>query len=162
VNKEVKRDWAWADTYLPEIKRVLRTLAHRIITISIASDEDDTKYATDYRVTVEAGSVACRVRRPNCSYRDFTLRHSRPSGVETEEQKILAGYCRWYLYAWAQDARRFAEWIFVDLDRLRECDIIAMAPLGTNPDGVRFRIIDLQALELYDCLVAHEKVKRAA
>jgi hypothetical protein len=162
MNHEVMRDWTWANGYLGEVERVLKGLAHQIITISVATEKEDTKYATDYRIIVEAGSVACRVRRPGCHYRDLTIRHSRPSGVDTEEQKILAGHCKWYLYAWALDNKRFAEWIFVDLDQIRESNVICDAPIRRTPQGQQFRTISIDTLSNNGCLIEHKVPWKAA
>jgi len=148
-------DKTWADIYFPEIERVVREVAGKIISIKPADDKLDREQSTDFVITVDAGEIACRIRRGNVQYRDLTLRHSRPSGMRTETDKIKAGFARWYLYAWIENGGRFAEWIFVDLDKLRETLLIDFAPTVKNQDGTTFKAISIPDLEATGCLVAH-------
>ena len=52
-------------------------------------------------------SIACRIRRLNCIYRDITFRAWRSSGSKTEFEKIRNGSGRYFLYAWAKNEKDF-------------------------------------------------------
>lgn len=158
-----QQDKAWADRYLPAIEQVIRQVAGNIITVTLASDEDDWHRATDYIVRVEAGDIACRVRRESyhSRFRDFTLRCSRPSGAVTELEKIKQGLARWYLYAWAREDGTFVDWVFVDLDRLRRSGLL-FEPRKTiaNKDGSSaFVSFSLSELRTHGCIVAQGEQK---
>lgn len=144
----------WADGYLAAIEASLGSIAGRLISIEQASDYQDRHEATDYVLRCEAGAVA----RPDWPHRDFTLRHSRPSGAKCETAKILEGWGRWYFYGWAkQSGRELAEWIVVDLDALRRTKLIEDAPVTWNHDrSSSFKAIQLVKLAQYGCLKAHE------
>ena len=87
-------DKAWADRYLPEIERVVKLMAHKIISIEVSAPEADQFQATDYIVRADAGDIACRIRKWQYfgRFHDFTLRARRPSGISTEVSKIKDGY----------------------------------------------------------------------
>jgi len=152
-----QRDKRWADQHLPEIERVIRSVAADIISIDVASDLADQSFATDYIVKVAAGDVACRIRRWQhwLRFHDFTLRCWRPSGVETEFAKIRKGYGRWYLYAWAKPDLAFGAWVVVDLDKLRDSGLLDMQhPSIPNINGSsRFIALSLALLDDHGCLL---------
>lgn len=146
-----ERDKAWADGYLPQIEVAVREVAGQIIEIREGTEDEDQKEATDYVVHVASGTIACRVRR-NCRYRDLTLRASRPSGVRTELAKIKDGWGRWYLYMWA-DEDSIEDWIFVDMDGLRDSGLLNGERRQRNPDGVTFLPLPVPELDAAGCLV---------
>jgi hypothetical protein len=121
-------DRSWADTYTPAIEKIVRSVAHRIISFKIAPEQEDAKHAADYIITVETGTIACRIRREN-NYlknhpKDFTIRTWRRNGLKTELAKIKEGFGRWYIYAWTKDAKQIESAILVDLNRLRQSKIL--------------------------------------
>jgi hypothetical protein len=133
-------DRFWADTYMPAIEKLVRSVAHRIISFTIAPEQDDVKKATDYLITVETGTIACRVRRTSCIQRDFTVRTWRKNSAKTEIAKLKEGNARWYIYAWAKDNRYFEKAILVDLNRLRKSKILEKIDLAfweNTPDNIR-------------------------
>ncbi len=102
-------------------------MAGRIVEVREATTDEDTRHATDYVVTVGSGDIACRVRDWDSwlKHGDLTIRSRRPSGAKTELAKIKEGFGRWYLYAWvAKDESAIDAWMFVDLDKLRETDLL--------------------------------------
>lgn len=154
-------DWGvskcWADKYLPEVERVIRSQAHQIVTISIASSEKDCRFATDYEVKIAGGDVACRIRDWSAwlHYGDITLRYTRPSGQETEVSKIKKGHGDWYLYAWAKNHQDFGAWLMVDLAKLRSTNLLDTARIHDNFDGSsQFISITLSDL-LHSGCIAH-------
>jgi hypothetical protein len=137
-------DRYWADTYMPAIEQLVRKVAHRIISFTIAPEQEDTKQATDYLITVETGKIACRVRRPQCQFRDFTIRAWRKKGLKTELSKIKEGCSRWYIYAWAKDSKLLENAVLVDLDRLRQSRLLERIDMEfwDTPPTIRYRLIN--------------------
>jgi hypothetical protein len=155
--KTWKADKAWADRYWPQIVGVVREVAGDIITVREATPDEDTRYATDYVLTLESGDIACRVRRWDYWQRfgDITLRNSRPSGAMTEIEKLRQGWGRWYLYAWAKAEGDFGAWVFVDLDALRSSGLLDRSRGDhQNLDGSSsFVSLPLSELRQHDCLI---------
>jgi hypothetical protein len=148
-------DRNWADQYYLAIEKTIKKVADKIITFSIAPEQEDNTQATDYIITVEKGTIACRVRRPNCGYRDFTIRSNRKNGVKTEFAKIKEGFGRWYLYAWAKDSNSFSEWWLLDLNALRASPLLnSERPETPNKDGLTaFKAFSASELYLWDILI---------
>lgn len=148
-------DKDYADGYIPAIREVISKVADKIVKVEIASTDEDQQYATDYIVTLDTGKVACRVRRSNCGFRDLTIRAWRASGQTTELTKIREGFARWYLYAWAQDDNTFKEWIFIDINRMRETGLIYHdRQITKNPDNTTgFVSYSIPELLYHNCLV---------
>jgi hypothetical protein len=104
-------DKQWSDLYVPEVRRIIgiaigkRLLENpEMLTVETATHTEDTQHATDFvaSIATSMGSVACRLRRPECKARDFTIRSWRASGAKTELEKIRAGEGRWFLYGWTK------------------------------------------------------------
>lgn len=143
MDKSTQRDFTWAEKHLEEIKAILKENAMHLLEVQVASEEEDLHQATDMVISVRAGDVAVRVRKPTCTYRDWTIRKSRPGGTPTELEKIQEGYASWYLYCWTSQINCFknkifncskcrevslgckiTEWILVDLSIVRKCGIL--------------------------------------
>jgi hypothetical protein len=158
-----RADRAWADGYEPQLRLLAASYGHVVVTADVASAYEDRCHATDFVLTLaaDASQVAARVRSHDYFERfgDFTLRESRPSGAMTEEEKIVAGFARWYLYCWETNGR-LTRHLFVDLDRFRERPrLLATARRGLkNADGTTFLAISPVALFLAGCLVGSEGV----
>jgi hypothetical protein len=148
---------AWADQFEDEVRRVVRSVAGHIVEIVPSDPVRDMEQAVDYEVRVAAGDISCRIRRAErCSYRDLTMTTRRKSGAIPEADKILEGSVRWYLYAWA-NGREFVEWMFVDLDVVREKKLIERARARgsrRSPDGSRFISISHEELASAGAIVA--------
>lgn len=158
-----KRDKAWADKYLPEIKWVIRRIAGEIIDIRIADDNEDQKQATDYVVTVSSGDIGCRVRRWQYwdKYKEVTFRSSRPSGYETEVSKIKSGNSRWYLYAWVLPCGKFGAWVFLDMDVVRESGVLENRREISNFDrSSKFIAIPITELDKQNCILESGRIAK--
>lgn len=135
-------DKAWADEFVPDAARVIRKVAPLVISVEVATDYADQHEATDLVLRVDGGAWCFRVRKPECRWRDLTIRTSRPSGALTEWAKIQGGFGDYYLYGWTDTAtaagRSLADWIVVDLDKFREHPIRLVGKPAKNPDGVTF------------------------
>lgn len=136
MRNDVKRDWGWADKYLPDIARILKENAVHFISVKIAPMADDLEKATDMVLTLEGGDVAVRIRRDNCSYRDLTIRAWRKGCNRTEIHKIRGGFARWYFYGWINQKGNLADWIIVDLNKMRNLNLFnERRTIRKNPDG---------------------------
>ncbi|MGH9381088.1 MAG: hypothetical protein ACRD2Z_10815, partial [Thermoanaerobaculia bacterium] len=105
--------------FIPEMKGIIGTHL-----IGEAPFEEDAQRATDLIVLkLDAIRVACRIRSSAYLRRyggEFTLRSSRPNGVETELSKILAGWGDYLLYGFAAEAGpSLAAWLLGDLHEFR-------------------------------------------
>ena len=156
-----QEDREWSDTYDPQIKEILRFNAHHILDIDIASFEKDTTNSTDYIIRFKGGDIAVRIRRPDCKYRDLTIRALRNSGAETELSKIKKGFAKLYLYGWINKQNKISNWILVDLDKVREQKLWEDPkspgqdrPLIPNNDGTYFIAIPAQEIEDKKALIA--------
>lgn len=139
-----------ADKHIPEMMKILRENAIYFMDIEIADDYKDAKESTDLIVSVKGGAdVAVRTRFASCQFRDFTIRSRSFCGGETEIHKLRKGFAKWYLYAWELNNGLY-EWILVDLDRVRQNDLLDKNWMGKqNADGqTQFIIIPLK--ELWD------------
>lgn len=161
MRHDVKLNWEWADKYLPDVKRILMANAGHMLDICIAPLDADMNRATDMVVSVKGGDVAVRVRRPRYNYRDLTIRAR--AGGKTEIDKIREGFARWYLYGWTNGDGRLAEWMLVDLDKVREHELLNGRRVIGNRDGrTGFIAIPAEELLAKGCIVAHHvpKLKR--
>jgi hypothetical protein len=140
TNFNYERDRAWADSFTPKIRTLVKEyLLKDIIDIRIATDDEDMKYATDYQIKVDGTSIGCRIRRESSclsKFKDITFRKSRPRG-ETEIEKMKrTREPRWYLYGWIYvDAIHF--WVLMDMNKFRELNLFDSPDNHDirNPDG---------------------------
>jgi hypothetical protein len=155
LNNEHIPDKNWADHYLPEIRKTILKFVDKILSIEPSTEEEDQQYNADYVLTVSSGKIACRIRRPSCKYRDFTIRAWRKLGTKTELQKIKEGFGKWYLYAWAKNNYVFDDWMLIDLDKFRASGLLNTSrDLTQNPDGTTgFIHFNLSELYLGNCIV---------
>lgn len=157
---DVRRDFAWSDGYLPEVRRVLAANAIHLLDIDVATFHQDVKEATDMLVTVRGvKAVAVRLRRAQYPQRDLTIRAERKSGATTELEKIISGKGDFYLYGWTWDMQ-IAEWMLVDLHRLRESGLLQDSQLIPNRDGqTAFIAIPYYRLAARGCVVNSRGLK---
>jgi hypothetical protein len=119
MNGRVKEDFERGRKHLDYIKRVLGQYL-----ISEAPFKEDVQHNTDLIVlTLKPYRIACRVRTYEYFERypkEFTIRSSRPSGVETELQKMLSGWGDYIFYGFEnKDNSSLCAWILGDLDIFR-------------------------------------------
>lgn len=129
-------DFKWQEKYYPQIERILKMNASKIVKVSIADNDADTKEATDFVVTLKSGRIAVRIRKDiGDKYHDLTIRSKRRSGAETELHKIKKGYADFYLYIWT-NAEVITDWWLVDINRLRTSGLLDIPRHETwNRDG---------------------------
>lgn len=115
-----KKDKAWSDKFIPQIKRVLGELF-----ISESPEETDRDEATDLIVLeIRPFRIACRIRKAEFFDRypnEFTIRSSRPSGQKTEIKKIIAGWGDYYFYGFSNHMENdLLSYVVLDLNVFRE------------------------------------------
>jgi len=166
MRRDVQHDFDWADGFGAQIAGILKANVGALIDVRAASPKQDLRQATDLVVSVPEGEVAVRLRRGNIIYRHLTLRYQRRQSRshiwETgyEVSKILAGFARWYLYAWTRGTA-IVEWVIVDLDVVRSSglieDAIEEGRLRENKDGkTTFTWLTLGELHAIGAVVAAE------
>lgn len=118
-------DMDWQRQFIPEIKQVCANYL-----IGEAPEEEDQQRNTDLVVLkLDPVRVACRTRRSvgknGVNYLErypdeFTIRAGRPSGVQTELQKVLSGWGDYIFYGFAAaDESCLAAWFLGDLKVFR-------------------------------------------
>jgi hypothetical protein len=153
-----QHDRQWESRYVEKVKAILRKLLHHLVRISIASYEKDTKEATDFTIEMKGLGLAGRLRRPTCKHRDFTLRSDRTNGAKTELAKIIEGFASRYFYGWIDHNDEIAEWILVDLDKMRDSELFTIPRKPTpNRDGTT-SFVSFSIKELIDagCLLEYQ------
>ena len=148
-------DWEWSDAHLEEVIDILKANSMHMLSIKLATPDEDMSRSTDLVMTVEGGNVAVRVRRQkyHSTFRDLTIRAWRSSGVKTELQKIIDGFGRWYLYAWADD-NGIIDWLLVDLNKLRGSDLFDRPYIINKDNTTGFIAIKDSELKEAGCLIA--------
>lgn len=156
-----QRDRDWSDTYISQVVKLLVSLGHHLVRIDVASLEKDNKQATDFEVRIKGGDIAVRLRRPSVKFRDLTIRTHRDSGAKTELAKIKEGYAFCYFYGGLDTTDTISEWIFVDLDKVRETGLLEKERhIQHNHDGTHFIGIPIRELYNAGCLIAYNLKKR--
>lgn len=151
-NRPYAVDRLWSDEYIPQLRSVLKALLPYCVEINIAPAEMDNKEATDLLIN---STIACRLRKPSCTHRDFTLRVHRDSGHETELAKIKRGHAERYFYGWTDKNHNIVQWIFVDLGKLRASGLLdIIRSYIPNGDGTYFIAITIKELYKAGCIIA--------
>lgn len=154
---DFKRNWTWQQACQKEVVRVLRENAIYMLRVRIATFHEDTKQGTDMVAEVEGGKIAIRLRRPDCGWREFTLR-SFNRGNLTELDKLKSGRSdlAWYLYGWMDDDGRLAEWVLVDMARLVESGLLnrTWREIPNKDGSTKFITIQLPVLRNARLIVA--------
>jgi len=128
----------WSDRFMRQIKQ---TLGEHLI--EIGNIEQDRKEAGDLTVLKSnLVRIGCRIRKHHHlkKYHDqFTIRQSRASGVQTEMDKIRAGWGNWFFYGFEDStSQRVIHWFIADLNVFREHLLVNPQLLenrGGIPDG---------------------------
>lgn len=115
-----ERDRRESDLFIPHLKAILGS-----VFFQIAPVQEDLEHNTDLIVfrMRQIGRIACRVR--DLKYLEtyghqFTIRAGRPSGVDTELQKILNGWGDYTLYGFGnKETKRVVRWAIGDLNIFR-------------------------------------------
>lgn len=123
MTQTFEKNWNFSQKSMPEVVRILKEHAHHFMDFQPASEEQDLKQATDYIIQFKGGTIAIRVRRADCRYRDLTIRAVSGSG-ETEIDKIIRGFADFYFYGWTTTSQEILEYLLVDIQKLRESGLL--------------------------------------
>jgi hypothetical protein len=110
----------WADQFTPHIKSILGYLF-----IQEAPLAQDQRENTDLMFMLFDKRVAIRIRNikdraPFNRRNEWTIRVSRPSGIDTELTKMMAGWADYCLYGWGDETTKKVQAFTVfDLDATR-------------------------------------------
>jgi len=151
-------DRSFSNKHISQAFGILRSLpAGLFVDFEEAGFEADVKEATDVMAVANGMyRIAMRFRRPYKTYRDLTIRSSRPTGAKTELQKIKEGFGDYYFYGWTE-GDTIIEWIFVDLYKLRASGLLDKPRREIpSPDGTHFIAIGHNELEEHGCIIASE------
>lgn len=149
-----QHDRAWGDSKAPQVMAILRPLIPHCVVLSVADVELDNKQATDFTIQLIGGSIAVRLRRPRYTYRDLTIRAYRENGVKTELAKIKEGYAFRYFYGWTDENGAIAEWMLIDMDRLRATNLLDRQAIPNKDGTTSFIAISARELQQAGCLIA--------
>lgn len=116
------KNWEFSEKHIDKIKSILKNQAMHIVNIEVATVDEDLKKSTDLKVTITTGTVAVRIRRNNCKFRDLTIR-AFSGNYETEIHKLRKGFAKWYLYGWLVNDE-IKDWMLIDIDKMRNSGIL--------------------------------------
>lgn len=147
-------DRKWSDQCLDVIRDVLTKNTIKFLRIRLGTDAEDMAECGDFKIEVESGFIAARVRRADCRHRDFTIRSRRDSGAETELAKIRSGKGSRYVYAWVSGMAY--EYIIVNLNKARNGGLFDVVRTDIpNGDGTYFVAIPLRELHAVGALLGY-------
>ncbi|MGQ9621812.1 MAG: hypothetical protein ACUVTX_12680 [Bacteroidales bacterium] len=164
MSGEMRSNWCkdkqWSDSFLPEIEKIVRFVAGKIIDIRPSTDGEDKDFATDYVIEISSGRIACRVRKAEYrKFDDVTIRAWRSSMMKTELDKLREGQVRWYLYVWASESEKeITDWIFWDVKKAQESGLFENRTVLKNVDETTgFISVPIDELEFFHCVVARKE-----
>lgn len=149
-----KDNWNFQLNYYKTVETLLKRNAEYFISVSVATQEQDMKRATDFVVKIEGGDIAVRIRRKYYKYRDLTIR-SKNGIYKTEIDKLKEGWARYYLYCWETDDSKIDEWMLVDMNMVRTMKLLEGRQEKYNKDGkTAFICIPFHELNNNNCILA--------
>lgn len=151
INTDFKSNFAFQDGYMQQIESIVKRNAQHMITTRLASKIEDSQQSTDMVMQVDAGvTIAIRIRRPNCHFRDLTIRSQSWGNGKTELDKLREGWGDWYVYAWANTQGILDEWMLVNIHTMRNAGLLGKDKSErSNKDG-RTAFVNYTIKELYD------------
>ena len=159
-----QRNRSFSDRMLPFALQLVAQLSYILVSVEVATKEDDCKHATDITIKVTGGSIAFRCRTFKVTAREFTVRTRSRNGCETEWHKLSAGYGDFYLYCWANETEDgFTDWVLLDLKKIREHGLLKKMEFGgRNNDKTEWKKLHLHYLSSVNAILRrkgdHEKV----
>jgi len=105
-----------------------------------------------------------RIRKPNCGYRDLTIRAQVRSNGKTEIHKIRdEGKGDIYFYAWTYDnlgKEQMQCYMLVDLNKLRQSGLLDESrQITSNGDGTGFVSYSKDELDRTGALLIYENIQ---
>ncbi|MFZ3046509.1 MAG: hypothetical protein WA151_11385 [Desulfatirhabdiaceae bacterium] len=131
---DYQRDREYADRFILKMSAYLGMCFFKE-----APAKEDMEHNTDLVVlNMGALRIACRLRKFGMLARygdEFTIRASRPSGIKTELDKVMAGWGDYFFYGFANEHDTdIAKWTVIDLTAFRSwCHGYIVAHSGEFP-----------------------------
>ena len=101
-----------------QVVEILNQNVMHMVRIEEATEEQDTRQATDFVIRITGGTVAARVRRgKNTPWRDLTIRSRSRHGGKTEIHKLSEGWGDYYIYCWERDGQ-IVEYMLLDINKM--------------------------------------------
>lgn len=162
MNNRLHQQLDFSEHFYSDVCRLVapHLSTNRFMKAHHASQLQDFNQATDVVLTMDNVHIAVRIRKPDCQYRDITLR-GKNNGQKTERDKILDGYGDLYFYGWTQHRVgqiELCEWVLIDLDKVRETNLLNRPyEHRDNVDGRNpFITIPISVFVNNNALIAHE------
>lgn len=157
-NKIIEMEINRTRIYRPILERIVQKNSHHFVRLQEATIIEDMTEGFDYCLQYNQCKIAVRIRKPECVYRDFTIRY------RSEFDKIKAGMGNMYLYAWTRNnnnSESIDKYMIIDLDRLRKTsffnDIDFDKRVKNNTDGyTKFTHVTKEELDKYGSLRTYE------
>lgn len=174
ISQEIQREARFKEV-ISDILGQQSSLIHlsgiKVFDLKKADIKDDQENGFDFVFTANGLTIPVRIRKPNCRYRDFTIRSRSRYGMRTEKHKIKDGAGDVYFYAWTSYTanacgEQITDWILVNLHKFRDsglADSVFNRMETDNRDGTMFVSIGISELKQNKCLIAHsdtESIKR--
>jgi len=162
INAELERELSFA----PDIEKILADNAGKIheagfkvFTLKKAEPEDDKQNGFDFIFTMGNFTIPVRIRKPDCRYKDFTIRARSRWNQRTEIHKLEDGAGDVYFYAWTKYVEGFEKicsyWL-IDLKKVRESNLLKVERrIIYNGDSTGFVNITKRELDIFNCIIAH-------
>ena len=164
--KELERELSFA----PYIESILANNAGKIhesgikvFSMQKASSKDDMENGFDFVFTMGNFTVPVRIRKPDCKYRDFTIRSRSKFGLPTEYHKLLNGAGDVYFYGWTiwiDGGEEIAEWWIINLEKFRKSGLLKTQRTEiSNGDGTKFIHFKFSELLKHDCIISNSPIR---
>jgi hypothetical protein len=168
IKTELKRELSYApiiETILADHAGLIHRRGFKVFDLKKATAEEDSFGGFDFVFEMGSFTVPVRIRRPDCKFRDFTIRSRSRGGGKTELQKIREGAGDVYFYAWTEDflgVEMLSEFMLVDLDAIRKAGLLASQSIATrreisNGDGTKFISISIIEINAASALIIRKK-----
>lgn len=169
IKQELKRELSYApiiENLLANYAGIIHRRGFKVFELKKASPEEDSYAGFDFVFQMGSFTVPVRIRRPDCRYRDFTVRSRSRNGGKTEIHKLREGMGDLYFYAWSEDfmgVEKMAEFALIDLNSVRAAGLLTAENVAhlreiSNGDGTSFISFSLKELAAAQALIAHKKV----
>lgn len=162
--KELERELSFApyiENVLAQNAGLIHAAGIQVFSMKKARAEDDMKNGFDFVFTMGNFTVPVRIRKPDCRYRDFTVRSKTRFVVETEYHKLKAGAGDVYFYGWTQwmnGIESINQWWLINLNAFRKSGLLDTERREvSNGDGTCFISFKFHELQQAECIISHFK-----
>ncbi len=136
-----------------QVAEILEWHKYEMVNLRFATFEEDCS-GFDVKVELEHEYIAVRVRTPECTYRDLTIRATSGAG-DSEDQKIIKGVVDLYLYCWTSSPTKISEYVLVDMKKDGIVKTVRDSKTIQNKDGSASRSIPISELKDIDAIIHH-------